>query len=103
MPTRPCPGPGLRPRLRSHGCPWRYAGVGDPDPHFAGVGGHGDRVRGNCVGAIVPNTGWNIAGDWTFTGNRISENNAFCPGNEEEGTPPLSGIGIASPAAPTTR
>jgi parallel beta-helix repeat protein len=55
----------------------------------------GNRSHGNCVGAIVLNTGSNIAGHWTFNGNRVSENNAFCPGNEEEGTPPLSGIGIA--------
>lgn len=55
----------------------------------------GNSSHDNCVGAIVLNTGANIAGDWTFTGNRIRENDAFCPGDEEEGTPPLSGIGIA--------
>jgi nitrous oxidase accessory protein NosD len=50
----------------------------------------GNRSHGNCVGAIVLNTGPNIAGDWHFTGNRISDNDGFCPGD-----PPLSGIGVA--------
>jgi parallel beta-helix repeat protein len=55
----------------------------------------GNRVHGNCIGAIVFNTGGNVAADWTFTANRITENNAFCPPNEEEGTDASSGIGIA--------
>jgi parallel beta-helix repeat protein len=55
----------------------------------------GNRAHDNCVGAIVLNTGANIAGDWTFTGNSFTQNNALCPGDEEEGTPPLSGIGVA--------
>lgn len=50
---------------------------------------------GNCVGAIVLNTGANVAGDWHFRANKIYDNDRFCPGNEEEGTPPLSGTGIA--------
>jgi Right handed beta helix region len=50
---------------------------------------------GNCVGAIVLNTGPNIAGDWKFFGNRVYDNDKFCPANEEEGTPAFSGIGIA--------
>lgn len=54
----------------------------------------GNRSHGNCLGALVLNTGPNIAGNWTFTGNRISKNNKFCPANEEEDTPPLSGLGI---------
>lgn len=53
-----------------------------------------NRASGNCVGAIVLNTGGNVAGDWFFAANEIHENNRFCPGNEEEGTPPLSGIGV---------
>ena len=53
----------------------------------------GNRSHGNCVGAIVLNTGPNIAGDWHFTGNKISDNDAFCPG--EDDNPPLSGIGVA--------
>lgn len=50
---------------------------------------------GNCVGAIVLNTGPNVAGDWRFFGNKMHDNDRFCAGDEEEGTPPLSGIGIA--------
>jgi parallel beta-helix repeat protein len=55
----------------------------------------GNQSHDNCVGAIVLNTGANIAGEWSFRGNSIHENNEFCPGDEEEGTPPLSGIGVA--------
>jgi parallel beta-helix repeat protein len=51
--------------------------------------------HGNCVGAIVLNTGPNIAADWRFSGNRIHDNDRFCPADEEEGTPPFSGIGVA--------
>ncbi len=54
-----------------------------------------NRSSGNCVGAIVLNTGANVAGDWRFFANKFHDNDRFCPGNEEEGTPPLSGIGIA--------
>lgn len=53
-----------------------------------------NRSYGNCVGAIVLNTGANVAADWRFFGNRIHDNDRFCPGNAEEGTPPLSGIGV---------
>lgn len=48
------------------------------------------------------NTGATVAGDWRFLANKISDNDKFCPGDEEEGTPPLSGIGWRSPVAPTT-
>jgi parallel beta-helix repeat protein len=54
----------------------------------------GNRSHGNCVGAIVLNTGGNIATDWRFTANKITQNNAFCPAGEESDTP-TSGIGIA--------
>jgi Periplasmic copper-binding protein (NosD) len=50
----------------------------------------GNSSHDNCVGAIVLNTGPNVANDWRFVGNRISENNEFCPGE-----PPLSGVGVA--------
>src|SRR5215218_8139472 len=50
--------------------------------------------HGNCIGAIVLNTGANIAASWRFFGNRIEHNDNFCPGDEEEGTPPLSGVGV---------
>lgn len=49
---------------------------------------------GNCVGAIVLNTGGNIAGDWLFAANQIHDNSRFCPADDEEGAPPLSGIGV---------
>jgi parallel beta-helix repeat protein len=54
----------------------------------------GNWAHGNCVGAIVLNTGANVAGDWRFFANHVFDNDRFCPGDEEEGTPPLSGIGI---------
>jgi hypothetical protein len=54
----------------------------------------GNRAEGNCVGAIVLNTGANVAADWRFFGNRFEDNDRFCEGDEEEGTPPLSGIGV---------
>jgi len=54
-----------------------------------------NRSEGNCVGAIVLNTGPNVAGHWRFLGNGIQDNDGFCAGNAEEGTPPLSGIGVA--------
>ena len=53
-----------------------------------------NEAHGNCVGAIVLNTGPNIAGDWHFFGNWIHDNDRFCEGDGEEGTPPLSGIGV---------
>ena len=55
----------------------------------------GNRVHGNCIGAIVLNTGGNVAADWRFTANRITDNTAFCPASEEEQTDASSGIGIA--------
>jgi len=55
----------------------------------------GNHSYGNCVGAIVLNTGANIAGDWHFFANHVYDNDKFCEGDAEEGTPPLSGIGIA--------
>ena len=54
-----------------------------------------NQSTGNCVGALVLNTGPNVAGDWRFFGNSFSDNDAFCPADPEEGTPPLSGIGVA--------
>jgi Right handed beta helix region len=55
----------------------------------------GNQSHDNCVGAIVLNTGANLANGWEFTGNLIRNNSEFCPGNDEEGTPPLSGLGVA--------
>ncbi len=55
----------------------------------------GNESYGNCVGVIVLNTGGNVAGNWRLLGNRIHDNDRFCPPDPEEGSPPLSGIGIA--------
>lgn len=55
----------------------------------------GNESYGNCVGMIVLNTGGNVAGDWRLLANRIHDNDRFCPPDPEEGSPPLSGIGIA--------
>jgi parallel beta-helix repeat protein len=54
-----------------------------------------NRAHDNCVGVIVLNTGPNVAGDWKLFGNKIEDNDRFCEGDAEEGTPPLSGIGVA--------
>jgi hypothetical protein len=54
----------------------------------------GNLSTGNCVGALVLNTGPNVAGDWRFFGNSFSDNDEFCPADPEEDTPPLSGIGV---------
>jgi len=55
----------------------------------------GNEASGNCLGAIVVNTGANVAGDWRLIGNRLHGNDRFCAADPEEGTPPLSGIGVA--------
>jgi nitrous oxidase accessory protein NosD len=55
----------------------------------------GNDVHDNCLGVLNLNTGPNVAGDYDVFGNRISHNNKACPGDDEEGTPPLSGIGVA--------
>lgn len=55
----------------------------------------GNESSGNCVGAIVLNTGGNVAGNWLLFANRIHDNDRFCPADPGEGSPPLSGIGVA--------
>ncbi|HXE45752.1 MAG TPA: right-handed parallel beta-helix repeat-containing protein [Conexibacter sp.] len=55
----------------------------------------GNESSGNCVGAIVLNTGGNVAGNWLLFANRIHDNDRLCPADPEEGSPPLSGIGVA--------
>ena len=52
----------------------------------------GNRAHTNCVGALVLNTGENTTNNWRFVGNRIFDNDKFCPG--EDDFPALSGIGI---------
>jgi parallel beta-helix repeat protein len=54
----------------------------------------GNRSHDNCVGLINLNTGSNVAGEFNISGNLFPHNNEFCEGSEEEGTPPLSGIGV---------
>ncbi|HEU4947596.1 MAG TPA: right-handed parallel beta-helix repeat-containing protein [Kribbella sp.] len=56
-------------------------------------------LYGNCLGAIVVDTGPNsaenrAAGDWSLRDNKVAANNKACKG-VEEGPPDLSGIGVA--------
>jgi parallel beta helix pectate lyase-like protein len=60
----------------------------------------GNRSHDNCVGAIVLNTGPNVAADWRFVGNRITDNDNLCPG---DGGPALSGTGVAIAGASDNR
>jgi Right handed beta helix region len=60
----------------------------------------GGRSNDNCVGAIVLNTGPNVAADWRFVGNRITDNDNLCPG---DGGPALSGTGVAIAGASDNR
>lgn len=55
----------------------------------------GNRVHDNCVGILNLNTGSNEAGNYRIIGNAVFHNDKFCPANDEDGTPPLSGIGVA--------
>jgi hypothetical protein len=54
-----------------------------------------NQSTGNCIGVLVLNTGPNVAGHWHFFGNSFSDNDEFCPADPEEGTPALSGMGVA--------
>jgi hypothetical protein len=50
----------------------------------------------NCIGILVLDTGApGAAGDVTITGNALVANNQACEGDEDEGVPPTSGIGLA--------
>jgi hypothetical protein len=53
-------------------------------------------ARRNCAGFVFVDTGENPdpTADWWVRGNTSSRNNGDCPGNEEEGIPPFSGVGI---------
>jgi parallel beta-helix repeat protein len=56
---------------------------------------HND-VYDNCTGVILLGNAPGPVTDWKIRRNDVFENNRFCPASEgEEGTPPLSGIGIA--------
>jgi parallel beta-helix repeat protein len=50
----------------------------------------------NCVGILVLDTGApGASGDVTVADNSVTANNQSCPGEEDEGIPPTSGIGVA--------
>jgi hypothetical protein len=53
-------------------------------------------ARRNCAGFVFVDTGENPdpAADWWVRGNTSSRNDGDCPGDEEEGIPPFSGVGI---------
>src|SRR5207245_8962989 len=55
----------------------------------------GNTSTGNCVGFTILNTGSpGPAADWTLRNNTSNKNDKFCPGNQKEHSPPLSGTGI---------
>jgi len=62
----------------------------------------GNRSHDNCVGAIVLNTGPNVAGNWRFNGNRISENNVSAPVTMRRARRRCRGSVSPSSAGPTT-
>jgi parallel beta-helix repeat protein len=51
-------------------------------------------IRDNCAGILVLADAPGPARKWTITSNAVSQNNKACPGDPEEGAPPLSGLGI---------
>lgn len=56
----------------------------------------GNDVHDNCTGITVLNTPGPVnAHGYDIHDNSVHTNNAFCPGFEEEGFPPTSGIGVA--------
>ena len=54
---------------------------------------HDNTITGNCSGILMLNEGRITPHGWQIHDNDISENNKFCP-PDEEGTPALSGIGV---------
>jgi hypothetical protein len=61
----------------------------------------GVRVRGvdshdNCLGMLVLGDAPGPAGNVDASASSFSHNQKACPAEEEEGTPPLSGLGVAS-------
>jgi nitrous oxidase accessory protein NosD len=54
---------------------------------------HDNSIHGNCSGIFMLNEGTITPHDWQIHDNDISKNNAFCPA-DEQGSPPLSGVGI---------
>ncbi len=55
----------------------------------------GNTVTGNCLGIGVLETPSPVhPGAYLIADNTISDNTAFCPGSAEEGSPPITGIGV---------
>jgi parallel beta-helix repeat protein len=62
-----------------------------------------NRISGNCLGIWVLADAPGPAGHWTLSRNRVSKNNRACAPDADEGTPALSGIGIALSGANHTK
>jgi nitrous oxidase accessory protein NosD len=62
----------------------------------------GNLLAGNCAGIIVLADAPGPAGGFLITHNALVRNNKACPGNEEEGEPGLSGLGIGLAGAHDT-
>jgi nitrous oxidase accessory protein NosD len=58
---------------------------------------------GNCIGIVVLADAPGPAGHWTISRNLIRRNNTACKANPEEGSPALSGIGLALAGADHTK
>jgi nitrous oxidase accessory protein NosD len=52
-------------------------------------------LRGNCAGLLALADAPGPAGNFQIHHNRVRGNNKACPGEPEEGEPPISGLGIA--------
>jgi nitrous oxidase accessory protein NosD len=52
-------------------------------------------LRGNCAGLLALADAPGPAGMFQIHHNRVRQNNKACPGEPEEGEPPISGLGIA--------
>ena len=94
---------------------WKNVSYGNHDGFFIRDAAHGklldNKSFGNCLGIAFLNTDETFVppdappgtepgepvdvADWRAEDNTVAANNRTCPANEEEGLPPLSGIGIA--------
>jgi nitrous oxidase accessory protein NosD len=52
-------------------------------------------LRGNCAGLLALADAPGPAGNFQIHHNRVRQNDKACPGDPEEGEPPISGLGIA--------
>jgi nitrous oxidase accessory protein NosD len=62
-----------------------------------------NKLAGNCAGVFVVADAPGPAGNFKIDHNRAVGNNKACPGEPEEGEPPISGVGIALLGAFGTR